>query len=201
LGDTDGTESFETGLPGLFNSYNVIAALTAARVLGVPTSVLRRSVARYRGAFGRAERVWHRGRSLLIMLVKNPVGCNEVLRTIGGVDNALPAPVLLCLNDGAADGRDVSWIWDVDFELLASSSIDFYCAGTRWADMRNRLYYAGIPAERIHGLGADLGAAVDTFVAALPEKGSGFVLPTYTAMLAVRRLLADDHQLPAFWDE
>jgi len=192
---------FEVGLPGLYNSYNVIAALTAAHALGVPGPVSQQSVARYRGALGRAERVVHRGRSLMIMLVKNPVGCNEVLRTISGVDRALSSPVMLCLNDAPSDGRDVSWIWDVDYESLASSATDFFCAGSRWADMRNRLYYAGVRPERIHALGADLGDALDQFAGSLPERGSGFVLPTYSAMLAIRQALAQRHHFPAFWNE
>ncbi len=192
---------FEVGLPGLYNSYNVVAALTTVHALGVPGLVSQRSMARYRGAFGRAERVVHRGRSLMLMLVKNPVGCNEVLRTISGVDRAAAASMLLCLNDAASDGRDVSWIWDVDFELLVSSSTDFSCAGSRWADMCNRLYYAGIRPERIHALGTDLGTAVDAFADSLPEGGTGFVLPTYSAMLALRRALGQRDHLAAFWNE
>ena len=192
---------FEVGLPGLYNSYNVIAGLTAAHVLEVPGPVSQRSLSRYRGAFGRAERVVHRGRNLMIMLVKNPVGCNEVLRTIVGVDRAPTSPVLLCLNDAASDGRDVSWIWDVDFELFASSSTRFFCSGTRWADMANRLHYAGIARERIHPLEGDLGTAIDEFAAALPEGGAGFVLPTYSAMLAIRQALGRRQRLPAFWDD
>ncbi len=192
---------FEVGLPGLYNSYNVVAALTAVHALGVPGPVSQRSLARYRGAFGRAELVVHRGRSLMLMLVKNPVGCNEVLRTISGVDRAPAEPVLLCLGDAASDGRDVSWIWDVDFELLTSSPSDFFCAGSRWADMRNRLYYAGIRPERIHGLGEDLGTAIDEFADSLPEGSTGFVLPTYSAMLALRRALGQRNHLAAFWDE
>lgn len=195
------TDSFEAGLPGLYNTYNVIAALTAARALAVPTEVSQQSLARFRGAFGRAERIVHRGRSLMVMLVKNPVGCDEVLRTISGVDRTLDCPVLLCLNDAAADGRDVSWIWDVDFESLASSTTDFYCAGTRGADMCNRLFYAGIESERIHELGADLGAAVDAFAASLADGGSGFVLPTYSALLAIHRDLTQRDHVTAFWDE
>jgi UDP-N-acetylmuramyl tripeptide synthase len=197
-----GTDTrFEVGLPGLYNSYNVVAAIAAGRTLGVPGAVAKTSLSHYRGAFGRAERVVYRGRSLMIMLVKNPVGCNEVLRTISGVDRAFASPMLLCLNDQASDGRDVSWIWDVDYEQLASSPTDLYCAGTRWADMCNRLYYAGVQPERIHPLGADLGLAVDSFAAALPEKGSGFILPTYSAMLAIRHDLSRRDHLAAFWSE
>jgi len=195
------TGSFEIGLPGLYNTYNVIAALAAVRVLDVPDHASQQSLARFRGVFGRAERIMHRGRSLMVMLVKNPVGCDEVLRTISGVDRTLPCPVLLCLNDAASDGRDVSWIWDVDYEAFASSATDFFCAGTRWADMGNRLFYAGVRPERIHALGPELGEAVDAFADSLPEGGSGFVLPTYSALLAIRRHLTQRDHVSAFWDE
>ncbi len=201
VGGAGTTINLEVGLPGLYNTYNVIAALAAARALDVPDRTSQQSMAVFRGAFGRAERVTHRGRSLVIMLVKNPVGCNEVLRTISGVDRSLASPVLLCLNDAASDGRDVSWIWDVDFESLASSVTEFFCAGSRWADMCNRLVYAGIPAERIHACGVDLENAVDSFADSLPEGGSGFVLPTYSAMLEIRRQLTHRYQLSAFWNE
>jgi UDP-N-acetylmuramyl tripeptide synthase len=198
---SSGVTRLEVGLPGLYNTYNVIAAFTAVQDLGVPTRAAQRTLARYRGAFGRAERVVHRGRNLMIMLVKNPVGCNEVLRTISGVDRELPAPVLFCLNDAASDGRDVSWIWDVDFESLAASTTTFFCAGTRWADMRNRLYYAGVRPERIQVLGPDLVSAVDAFAGSLPHGGSGFILPTYSAMLAIRDSVAHRQHLRAFWND
>ena len=101
---------FEMRLPGLYNSYNALAALAAASALDVPRSVCQRAVSRYRGAFGRAERVTYRDRSLMVMLVKNPVGFDEVLRTIFDADRSVDCPLLFCLNDAASDGRDVSWI-------------------------------------------------------------------------------------------
>lgn len=190
----------DVGLPGLFNTYNVLAALAGVSVLGVPGPRSQHALAGYRGAFGRAERVSYRGRSLLIMLVKNPVGCNEVLRTISGADDGAAHPMLLCLNDHAADGRDVSWVWDVDYELLAPTATEFYCAGSRWADMRNRLYYAGIDPCRIHALGPDLAGAADHFADVVPEGGMGFVLPTYSAMLTLRQAIGRPAERTDFWD-
>lgn len=195
-----GVSHIDVGLPGLFNTYNVLAALAAVDVLGVPEQTSRRALASYRGAFGRAELVRHDCRDMLIMLVKNPVGANEVLRTISDASKEADSPLLLCLNDHAADGRDVSWIWDVDFELLSSRAGDVFCAGSRWADMRNRLYYGGIDPTRIHGLGPDVAVALDRFADAVPEGGLGFVLPTYSAMLTLRAAIGPPAERAAFWD-
>ncbi len=189
----------EVGLPGLYNSYNVVAAAAAAQTLHISSSVVQRSIAHYRGAFGRSERIVHQGRSLMVMLIKNPVGCNEVLRTIWGVGRGARDPVLFVLNDEASDGRDVSWIWDVDLEQAASEDVDFCAAGTRAADMCNRLYYAGVPRDRIHHLGPDLGKAFDAFTLRIPEGGSGFILPTYSAMLALRQAVGRRRELTSFW--
>ncbi len=191
----------DAGVPGLYNTYNVLAALTAADVLDVRPDRSLSAVACYRAAFGRAELVMHRGRRLRVMLVKNPVGCDEVLRTISGANGRLELPLLLCLNDAASDGRDVSWIWDVDFERLAGSSGQIGCAGSRWADLRNRLYYAGVSPDRIRVLGPDLRHAVDAFTCSLEVGASGFILPTYTAMVDIHQNFAADLHLRAFWEE
>lgn len=191
----------ELGLPGLFNSYNVLAAATAAQILGVSEPVVQQTVREFRGAFGRGERVVHRGHTMTVMLVKNPVGCDEVLRAIGGTDRGTSAPLMFALNDDAADGRDVSWIWDVDFEQVADWEVDVFCAGSRAADLHNRLHYAGVPRHRLHELGADLGAAFDVFADAIPAGDTGFILPTYTALLQLRAAVAERTHLASFWAE
>src|SRR5690606_38515614 len=98
-------------------------------------------------------------------------------------------------------GRDVSWLWDVDFELRASGDGDLCTTGLRGADMANGLKYAGVPVERIHLLRADLTEAFDTFVARLPQGASAYILPSYTAMLALRKTLADRGAVTAFWEQ
>lgn len=189
------------GVPGLYNAYNAVAAATTARALGVADATIVRALAGFRAAFGRIERVALRGRTLVLALVKNPVGFNEVLRMLTTTSDGLVVPTLIAINDLDADGRDVSWLWDVDFELLASGAAPLSTTGIRGADMANRLKYAGVPGARIVSLPADLRQALDAFVASVPEGETGYVLPTYTAMLELRRVLAGLGAVETFWKQ
>jgi UDP-N-acetylmuramyl tripeptide synthase len=136
-------------------------------------------------------------RELSVLLIKNPAGANEVLRTLALEPGELD--VLGVLNDRTADGRDISWIWDADFELLAGSARRVTCSGTRAAELALRLKYAGIEAERLQVID-DLPAALD---AALNGASGGrlFALPTYTALLELRRELSRRGHVPRFWSE
>jgi UDP-N-acetylmuramyl tripeptide synthase len=100
-----------------------------------------------------------------------------------------------------ADGRDVSWLWDVDFELLAAGNAPLSTTGLRATDMANRLKYAGVSLDRIVQLGEDMHAALDAFVESLPEGGTGYILPTYTAMLAIRQILTELGAVESFWQQ
>jgi UDP-N-acetylmuramyl tripeptide synthase len=135
-------------------------------------------------AFGRAETIELGGRPTSILLVKNPAGANEVLRTL--TLEAGEHDVFAVLNDNIADGRDVSWVWDADFEVLAPHVRRATCSGTRAAEMALRLKYAGVPTDRI-AVEPELGAGLDRALGA--GDGPLFALPTYTAMLALRDLL------------
>jgi UDP-N-acetylmuramyl tripeptide synthase len=137
-------------------------------------------------AFGRAETVRIGGRELSILLVKNPAGANEVVRTLVLEDGE--HDVFAVLNDNIADGRDVSWVWDADFEVLASRVRRVTCSGTRAAEMALRLKYAGVPTGRIV-VEPDLGTGLDEALRA--SDGRLFALPTYTAMLALREALVE----------
>ncbi|HEY1539809.1 MAG TPA: MurT ligase domain-containing protein [Solirubrobacteraceae bacterium] len=171
-------------LPGLYNVYNALGAAALAHALGIELGAIVTGLQATRAAFGRAETVRIGGRDLTIMLVKNPAGANEVLRTL-----ALDAgehDVFAVLNDRTADGHDVSWIWDADFEAVAERVRRVTCSGTRAAELALRLKYAGVAAERLHvvpGLEAGLDAALDS------GNGRLVALPTYTAMLDLRELL------------
>ncbi|MCC6792060.1 MAG: Mur ligase family protein [Thermomicrobiales bacterium] len=191
----------ETGVPGLYNVYNVIAATAAARELGVRDETIAAAFQGFKAAFGRIERVEVKGRTLTLALVKNPVGFNEVLRMLTAADGELTVPTMIAINDLYADGRDVSWLWDVDFELLAAGDAPLATTGIRGPDMANRLKYAGVAAERIAPLPVDLRVALDEFVTSIPEGGAGYVLPTYTAMLELRSILADMGVLERFWEQ
>ena len=181
-----GEAPVELPLPGLYNVYNAVAAAALALALGAPLGDVVAGLQRVAPAFGRAETVTVAGRPMSIMLVKNPAGANEVLRTLALEDGE--HDVLCVLNDNIADGRDVSWVWDADFEVLAPRVRRAVCAGTRAAEMAVRLKYAGVPADRLE-VEPDLDAALDRALAASPAPDRLFALPTYTAMLALRERL------------
>jgi UDP-N-acetylmuramyl tripeptide synthase len=193
--------TLQVGVPGLYNVYNVVAAATTARVLGVTDATIGRALANFRAAFGRIERATLRGRTLVLALVKNPVGFNEVLRMLTMATGGLTVPTLIAINDLDADGRDVSWLWDVDFELLADGDAPLSTTGLRGADMANRLKYAGVESTRIVSLGSEMRQALDAFVAGVPAGETAYILPTYTAMLELRRILADLGAVETFWKQ
>jgi lipid II isoglutaminyl synthase (glutamine-hydrolysing) len=171
-------------LPGLYNVYNAVAAAAVALELGVPLETVGQALEGFAGAFGRVETIPIDGRQVSILLVKNPAGANEVLRTLTLEEGELD--LWLALNDRIADGRDVSWIWDADFELLAGRVRHATCSGTRAEEMALRLKYAGIEAEP--AIDRDLGDSLDAAVRR--ADGRLFALPTYTALLELRDLLA-----------
>jgi lipid II isoglutaminyl synthase (glutamine-hydrolysing) len=172
-------------LPGLYNVYNAVAAAAAALELGVPPATVGEALEGFGGAFGRVETIPMDGRRVSILLVKNPAGANEVLRTLTLEDGRLD--LWLALNDRIADGRDVSWIWDADFEVLAGRVRHATCTGTRAEEMALRLKYAGIDADL--AVDRDLERSLDGAVAGAAGERL-YALPTYTALLELRDLLA-----------
>ena len=191
-----GELDLELPLPGLYNVYNALAAVAAGLRSGVPLQQVREGLESMRAVFGRVETIEVSGKPVSILLIKNPAGANEVLRTLtlestdGGID------LWLALNDRIADGRDVSWIWDADFEVLADGVRRVICAGTRAPEMALRLKYAGWPQDAIEVI-ESVESSLDKAVAAAP--GRLFALPTYTALLELRTLLADRGLAPDYW--
>jgi lipid II isoglutaminyl synthase (glutamine-hydrolysing) len=183
-------------LPGLYNVYNALAALAAALELGVPAAQAGGALRGFKSAFGRVETIEVAGRPVSMLLIKNPAGANEVLRTLRLESARDPVDLWIGLNDRIADGRDVSWIWDADFELLAGGVRRVVCAGTRAPEMALRLKYAGWPTGSIEVV-PEIEASLDRAVAAAP--GRLFALPTYTALLELRKLLSDRGLAPEFW--
>lgn len=178
-----------TQLPGLYNAYNVLAAVATACALGVAPAVVEKGASLSLPSFGRMERVVADGRSIHIALVKNPTGFNEVLRTV--VEGQGPRYLMICINDNYADGRDVSWLWDVDFEILAERQAFVevvVTSGIRAADMAVRLKYAGVEPSRIL-VEPEIQKGLDVALAHVPEGDCLVVLPTYTAMLELREVL------------
>jgi len=165
-------------IEGVYNKYNTVAAALTAEVLGIHHDAIREGLAKFIPAFGRMENIVVEGRRVKILLSKNPTGFNESLRTVA--NSADRGPVLFMLNDRIPDGRDVSWIWDVDFELYKDFP-RYLVSGDRAYDMGLRLKYAGISAELI----SDIRQAVFS----VGENEVLWILPTYSAMLDVRKIL------------
>ena len=197
-------------LPGLYNVYNALAAAALASALEIPLETIVAGLTATKAAFGRAETVTldlpagnrqngPRGehRELRILLVKNPAGANEVLRTLALEPGE--HDLLGVLNDHIADGHDVSWIWDADFELLVDRIRLATCSGTRAADLAERLKYAGLDPERIRVL-KDLPTALEEASLARADTSAPlYALPTYTAMLSLRELLVARGEANSAW--
>jgi UDP-N-acetylmuramyl tripeptide synthase len=208
LSTPEGEAEVKLALPGLYNVYNALAASALAVALGIPLADIVAGLESTKAAFGRAETVTVAGRETRILLVKNPAGANEVLRTLALEPGS--HDLLGVLNDNTADGHDVSWIWDADFELLAGRVRLATCSGTRAPELALRLKYAGIEPERIRVV-EDLSRALSSAAAERPEaervavaSGGGgdplYALPTYTAMLALRELLVQRGEASSSWE-
>jgi UDP-N-acetylmuramyl tripeptide synthase len=186
-----GEISLRLPLPGLYNVYNAVAATALALELGASLADVEGALTEFGGAFGRVETIAvpHPAggeRPVSILLIKNPAGANEVLRTLTLAGE--PIDLWIALNDKIADGRDVSWIWDADFELLAGHVRRVVCSGTRAEELALRLKYAGIVAET--AVERDLALALDGVVDAGEPGRPLYALPTYTALLELRDLLS-----------
>ncbi len=191
-----GTAEVELPLPGLYNVYNALGAAALCLELGVGLDDVVAGLGSVAAAFGRAETVAIAGTELSTLLVKNPAGANEILRTLVLEPGELE--LLAILNDRTADGRDVSWVWDADFELLAGRVHHAVCAGTRAAELALRLKYAGVALDRLTVI-PDLPEALDAALASAASSGRLFALPTYTALLELREELASRGHVGQFW--
>ena len=194
----NGTLRARLHLPGLYNAYNALAAIAACSAIGIRRDLIARGIETFTAAFGRLERIQVENRQLFLALVKNPVGFTEVLRTI------LVAPgmrtVVVAINDLFADGTDVSWLWDVEFERLRDRVNVAICSGLRAEDMAVRLKYAGVDASRLR-VEPDLSRALEIALHASEPGETVYVLPTYTAMLALRELLQHMGYVRGFWED
>jgi UDP-N-acetylmuramyl tripeptide synthase len=192
-----GNARVELALPGLYNVYNALAAAALAQALGASLDEIVTGLARFSAAFGRFERIPVDGKQLLLLLIKNPAGANEVVRTL--VDGGPPRVAVVALNDGIADGRDVSWIWDVDFEPLLEGLDQAIVTGDRAAELGLRFKYGGLDESRLV-VEPSLEAALDRGLALTPEAGELVFLPTYTAMLALQGIVAERGLAKPYWE-
>jgi UDP-N-acetylmuramyl tripeptide synthase len=172
-------------LPGLFNVYNALSALAAATTLSISHQAIRDGLKTYKTLFGRSERVTIKGKQVLIQLIKNPAGASQAVSSVVSDPQAL---VLIAINDNLADGRDISWLWDADFEQLSTANRQIIVSGARAEDMAVRMKYAGFASENIVCI-PKLSKALDEALSRLSAGQTLRLLPTYTCLLELQKLL------------
>lgn len=182
-------------IPGIHNGYNAAAALLAVLSAGLPYRPSVAALADAEAAFGRMERFKAGDREVCLILVKNPVGMDRALDFVAAAPDA--GGVMMLLNSNDPDGRDVSWIWDVHFEHHLPAGV-IGVSGVRCHDLALRLYYAGKNPDEIVTDPAHA-ALFDRLLSACPAGRCLYILPNYTAMLALRADLAHRFQLREFW--
>jgi UDP-N-acetylmuramyl tripeptide synthase len=192
----EGSRRVRLRVPGLYNVYNALGAASLARALGASLEEICGGLEAFSAAFGRFERIDLDGKSMLVLLVKNPAGANEAIRTL--MAGEPPTLVLVALNDATADGKDVSWIWDVDFEPLLPTLERLIAAGDRAAELALRFKYSGLDESAIEVV-PRLEAALDRGLELTPAGGQLVALPTYTAMLALRDIVARRGYVRPYW--
>ena len=188
----------ELALPGLYNVYNAVAASALAFAMGAPLDDIRHGIESFSAAFGRFERIKAGGKTVVLLLIKNPAGANEAVQTLelGGI----PSVLIVALNDAIADGQDVSWIWDVDFEPLLTREQHMIATGERSAELALRFLYGGLPEDRLEVV-PSLETALDRGLELTAGGDELVILPTYTAMLALRGILTQRGLVPAYWED
>jgi lipid II isoglutaminyl synthase (glutamine-hydrolysing) len=199
-------KDFDSPLEGVYNKYNTLAAALTAEALNIPDDAIKLALTSFKPAFGRMEEVIYQGKKVKILLSKNPTGFNESIRTI--LNSFTRGPIMIVLNDRIPDGTDVSWIWDVDFEVLKehesneliSRISQIIVSGDRSLDMGLRLKYAGLVQSSqitVHGNGVkskfiiklSLNEALDTAISVVRENETLWILATYSGMLDVRKII------------
>jgi UDP-N-acetylmuramyl tripeptide synthase len=191
-----GSVRVELPLPGLYNVYNAVAASSLAFALGASPATVRAGLEDFTAAFGRFERIGTGTKTIIVLLIKNPAAANEALRTL---ETGVPPVLVVALNDGIADGQDVSWIWDVDFEPLLPHVGRVIASGDRAAELGLRLVYGGLPEDRLEVV-PPIEQALDRGLSLIEAGTELVVLPTYTAMLRLRGILTRRRLVKPYWD-
>ena len=174
-------------MPGLYNAYNALSAVSMALNIGISIGNIKKGLENYSTVFGRAETLYMKGKKVLIQLIKNPIGATEVLRT---VKDDINGRLLIIINDNYADGRDVSWLWDANFDLISNHSKTVIVSGIRASDMAVRLKYAGIKSKDIIII-EDIKKALEKSLSNLDKDEKLYILPTYTALLNLQKIQKD----------
>lgn len=187
-------------IPGLYNVYNALAAAAGAVAMGLPLDAIRAGLEETSSQFGRMEMITMDDREVFMALVKNPAGFNSVIQTV--MQAECRKNIIIAINDQYADGTDISWLWDVDFEALAShqDEINFViCTGQRAEDMAVRLKYAGMDVAKL-SVEKEPGLALKQGLRYIQPGDLLYILPSYTAMLEIRGLIAKQGHTKKFWE-
>lgn len=180
--DEYGEHDFKINLVGLYNAYNALATISCALYNEISDEDINEALKTYKSVFGRAEKRMIKGHETLIQLIKNPTGASEVLKTVD-----LNSNIVVAINDNYADGRDISWLWDSDFEQLKDAQKLVITSGIRAKDMAVRLKYAGIPQDRIT-IEEDIKKAVELAASSEDKNEKITILPSYTALLKISKM-------------
>lgn len=183
-------------LPAGYNIYNAAAAACIGYAMGISADMAKTALETFSCGFGRMEKFSVNGTDIRMILVKNPAGANQVLSFLYNIKE--PSLFVMGLNDRYADGTDISWIWDADFERLAALGdklVGVVVTGIRRDDMAMRFKYAGVPTEKIKVI--DNFEEVIEYVAA--KSYPAFIMPTYTAMLEIREIMSRKYGYKEFW--
>jgi len=186
-------------LPGLYNIYNALAAVTFAEALGFSHEKTIKALSRFESGFGRMESIPLDEKNIQVILIKNPTGLNQVLKYLTTAEKK--SVICFMINDKLADGTDISWLYDVDFEPLRNMQSQvsrIFVSGTRAEDMAVRLKYAGIFTDNIV-IEKNHNTMLDSAVNMLNAGETLYILPTYTALLEIRKILKKRFKLKNFW--
>ena len=173
-------------LPGLYNVYNILAASAVSSNFDISPQIIKEKINGFSTAFGRFQKTEIDRKQIITMLIKNPAGANEVIRTLAQKDNL---NLLIILNDNIADGRDVSWIWDTQWEVLKDKVKNITVAGIRSWDMATRLKYAKFKLSK-NDIYKEISYSIADSIDKLNKNDTLIILPTYTALLEVQKSLS-----------
>ncbi|NLC67264.1 MAG: DUF1727 domain-containing protein [Clostridiaceae bacterium] len=203
--DLDGT-TVDTviNLPAIYNIYNALAGCACGIAMGFSHDSIIKALSEFEPGFGRMEKIKKDDKSIRVILIKNPTGFNQVLDYILNENNDENKSfnIAFLINDNAADGRDISWLWDVNIEKLGKiydKIITAYVSGTRGPDMAVRLKYADFDTKKIKHV-EDYNRIINEALETTPGNGTFYILPTYTAMLDIRYILKNKFKLKEFWE-
>jgi UDP-N-acetylmuramyl tripeptide synthase len=173
-------------MSGLYNVYNTNAILLLLKSLNIVIPV-KTEILGFTPAFGRQEEIIYKGRKIFILLSKNPAGFNQSIQTVSEMTNNKKANFMIVLNNRIPDGLDVSWIWDVDFKPILDTAKNIIVSGDRVYDLNLRLIYENSKNNIVTF--ENLTKAIEAIIKITKEGERIYILPTYSAMLEVRKIL------------